>query len=75
MKWKSYQSPKSGEKQISTYFAFLPVRLDDGYTVWLQNFYAVETWDDGTTSTGFGFWKTNRTSLNHPNRPNTGSSK
>lgn len=70
MKWKT---TKSGEQRIATYFALLPIELDDGYTVWLQKYYGVETWDDGTTSTGFGHWKTNQTSSTHPHRPNTGS--
>jgi hypothetical protein len=70
MKWKT---TKSGEQRIATYFALLPTELDDGYTVWLQKYYSVETWDDGTTSTGIGYWKTTMTSSTHPHRPNTGS--
>lgn len=73
MRWKSYQGPKSGDKQIVKYFALLPTRLDDGYTVWLETYWATETWDDGTTSTGYGYWKTNYTSYNHPEKPDTGS--
>ena len=74
MRWKSYQGPKSGDKQIVKYFALFPTRLDDGYTVWLESFWAEQTWDDGTTSTGFGYWKTTRTSSDHPEKPDTGSS-
>jgi hypothetical protein len=73
MRWKSWQGPKSGEKQIVKYFAIAPTKLDDGYTVWLETYWAVETWDDGTTSTGVGYWKTTRTSIEHPDKPNTGS--
>lgn len=73
MRWKSWQGLKSGEKQIVKYFAIAPTKLDDGYTVWLETYWAVETWDDGTTSTGFGYWKTNRTSIEHPHKPSTGS--
>jgi hypothetical protein len=72
MRWKT-EKTKSGEKRAVTYFAILPTKLDDGYTVWLEHYYALETWDDGTTSTGFGYWKTNRTSVKHPDNPGTGS--
>lgn len=76
MKWKSYQSPKSGEKRVQKYFALWPAKLNDGYTVWLQSYWATEIWDDGTTSTEHnGYWKLRHTSVNHPDRPNTGSSK
>jgi hypothetical protein len=73
MKWKTKHEPRQWEKRIVTYFAFLPTKLDDGYTVWLQSYWAVESWDDGTTSIGFGYWKTKHTSSTHPDRPNTGS--
>ena len=74
MRWKSYIGPSSGEKQIVKYFAIAPTKLDDGYTVWLETYWAVETWDDGTTSTGVGYWKRNKTSSTHPHDPGTGSS-
>ena len=75
MRWKSHTSPKSGAKRVQKYFAIWPTKLNDGYTVWLQSYWAIEVWDDGTTSTGFGFWKTNGTCADHPYRPNTGSNK
>lgn len=75
MRWKSYTGPKSGAKRVQKYFAIWPTALNDGYTVWLQSYWAIETWDDGTTSTGFGFWKTNGIYADHPDRPNTGSNK
>jgi hypothetical protein len=73
MKWKTDAVLQSGEKRVVENFAFLPTELDDGYTVWLQKYYAVEIWDDGTTSIGFGYWKTKHTSSTHPDRPDTGS--
>lgn len=73
MKWKTEVNPRSGEQCIAEYFAVTPTALDDGYTVWLQKYYAIETWDDGTTGVGFGHWKTTQTSSTHPHRPNTGS--
>jgi len=66
MKWKTGTNPRSGEQHIAEYFAVTPTVLDDGYTVWLQKYYAIETWDDGTTGVGFGHWKTNRTSSTRP---------
>ena len=72
MRWKT-EKTKSGEKRVVTYFAILPTKLDDGYTVWLEYYWVEETWDDGTTSIGFGHWKTNRTSVKHPDNPGTGS--
>lgn len=72
MRWKT-EKIKSGNKRVVTYFAILPTELDDGYTVWLESYWALETWDDGTTSIGFGRWKTNRTSTTHPDNPGTGS--
>ena len=65
MRWKTDQ-PKSGNKQVVKYFALFPTKLSDGYTVWLETYWAVEVWDDGTTSTGHGFWKTRLTSSEHP---------
>ena len=52
MKWKTETNPRSGEQHIAEYFAVIPTALDDGYTVWLQKYYAIETWDDGTTGVG-----------------------
>lgn len=75
MKWRSYQGPKSGEKRINEYYAFVPTKLDDGYTVWLEKYWAVETWDDGTTSIGYGYWKTTKTSSTHPEKPTTGGNR
>jgi hypothetical protein len=72
MKWKT-EKIKSGEKQVFKNFALLPTKLDDGYTVWLEYYWAEEVWDDGTTSTGFGYWKTSRTSTKNPNLPDTGT--
>jgi hypothetical protein len=74
MKWKTNRIPRSGEKSTIRRFAFLPKKLDDGYTVWLEHYYALEVWDDGTTSTEHnGYWKLRHTSLYHPDRPNTGT--
>lgn len=73
MRWKSYKGPSSGAKQVQKYFALWPTQLNDGYTVWFQSYWAIETWDDGTTGVGFGYWKTNETSSTDPYAPGTGS--
>ena len=72
MRWKTEEN-KSGEKRVFKYFALVPTKLDDGYTVWLESYWAEEVWDDGTTSTGFGYWKTISTSTKNPNLPDTGT--
>jgi hypothetical protein len=56
MRWKTDKTVK-GSKRFVERYAFVPTKLDDGYTVWLENYWEVQTWDDGTTSTGYGYWK------------------
>lgn len=72
MRWKT-DKQKTGDRRVVKYFAFCPTELNDGHTVWLEHYYALETWDDGTTSTGFGYWKTKLTSVQHFDNPGTGS--
>lgn len=66
MKWKTADKIKSGDINYHQYFALWPTELSDGYTVWLERYWAKEVWDDGTTSTGFGHWKIVYTSVQHP---------
>lgn len=73
MRWKTNTSPKSGEKRATQYYAFLPTELDDGYTVWLEHYYVLECYDDGTTSTGVPFWKPLKKSMQNPLLPDTGT--
>jgi len=73
MKWKTNFPPAPWEKRIVEYFAILPTKLDDGYTVWLESYWAIETWNSGEFGTGFGYWQTTKTSREHPDKPNTGS--
>jgi hypothetical protein len=72
MRWKT-DSVKSGDRRVIRYFALLPTELNDEHTVWLERYYALEVWDDGTTSTGFGYWKTKLTSVQHFDNPKTGT--
>jgi aminopeptidase N len=74
MRWKT-NTLQNGNRRTVKYFALLPTDLDDGYTVWLESYWASEVWDDGTTSTGFGYWKMKSTSLYHPDKPTTGGNK
>ena len=41
MKWKSNSliSPR-----IRRCFAFLPIRLDDGFNIWLEHYWVIERW-------------------------------
>jgi hypothetical protein len=73
MYWQSWQDPKPGETRVSKYFALWPAKLDDGYTVWLESYWAIETWNSGEFGTGFGYWQTTKTSREHPDKPNTGT--
>ncbi len=72
MIWKTKQGPKSGDKRVEEYYAFLPTELDDGYTVWFETYYVLESYDDGTTSTGVPYWKPLRKTLKNPLKPDTG---
>jgi hypothetical protein len=71
MKWKT--NNQIGNKRFVRIYAFFPTKLDDGYTVWLEHYWEVQNWDDGTTSTGHGYWKKDKTSVNHPELPDTGT--
>lgn len=42
MKWKTAKRPKCNDERIGKYFAFLPVDIDDGNTVWLGWYYVPE---------------------------------
>jgi len=43
MKWKT--NPKHSLR-TKKYFAFIPIRCEDGYTVWLESYYQYERWDE-----------------------------
>lgn len=38
MKWKNEPYPRCGDERIITRFAYLPERLDNEYTVWLESY-------------------------------------
>ena len=74
MKWKT--NNMTGSKRITSAYAFIPTKLDDGYTVWMETYWVTETWDDGTTSdVGHGFWKNRKTSSKNPKKPDTGGNR
>ena len=68
MRWKTATKNKHGNKQIQQYFAFLPRELDDGYTVWLETYYALEQWHENMSH-----WRIVKTST-HPDNLGTGAS-
>lgn len=41
MKWKT-NLPKDGDTRIEKYYAFLPTVLTNGWTVWLEEYFAEE---------------------------------
>jgi hypothetical protein len=42
MRWKKKRHPNVGDIRIKTKFAFLPTKLNDGYTVWLEKYEIIE---------------------------------
>lgn len=48
MRWKTFDGFKNGDTRVSKYFALFPVDLEDGYTVWLESYWAVERFDTGS---------------------------
>ena len=75
MRWKTAAKNKHGDKRIEQRFAFLPTELDDGYTVWLEPYYALEQWYENNTDTAMSHWRIVKTSIAHPDNPGTGTSK
>jgi len=70
MRWKTDNGLKNGDRRKVKRFALFPIALDDGYTVWLEPYWAEEEWEvvynDGY-STG---WRTIRTWCEKKARPN-----
>lgn len=61
MRWITHKNRKPidpGEVQFVKYFAFIPTKLDDGFTVWLEMYWAEQKWFVGMSE---GFWETTRT--------------
>jgi hypothetical protein len=38
VKWKHTAAPRLGDERTEIRFAWLPTKLDDGYTVWLETY-------------------------------------
>lgn len=73
MRWKTPPKTKQDTERVARYFAFFPTELDDGYTVWLEGYYAKECWEVYITNSYLNSWRTARTSIFHPDDPGTGS--
>lgn len=74
MRWKTKSKNRSGDTRVVARFALLPTKLSDGYTVWLESYWAVETWWVGPKGIiDVQRWKTKYTSVAHPDKPKTGS--
>mgnify|MGYP000861225753 CR=1 FL=1 len=67
MRWKTPQGIQHGDRRTVWYFALFPTKLDDGYTVWLERYWAEEVWQVCEYDGYFAFWKTIKTSINRPN--------
>lgn len=74
MKWKTATKNKHGDMQTQQYFAFWPKELDDGYTVWLEPYYALEQWYENSADTAMSHWRIVKTSIAHLDNTGTGSS-
>jgi hypothetical protein len=72
MRWKTSEQPKDGDTRIVRRYAYTPTNLDDGYTVWLESYYAVEKWRV-IHFYGQNHWKLIKTSSKHPDDPGTGT--
>ena len=79
MRWKHTKDDRNfiqrGRTRHTKRFAWLPTKLDDGTTVWLESYWHTQRWDDGTTSGEEGFWNSGKRYSHHPDRPHTGTSK
>jgi hypothetical protein len=79
MKWKNTKDARKfiqkGRTRHIKKFAYLPVKLDDGHSIWLESYWHTQRWDDGTTTENSigGFWNKGKTSTKHPGRPDTGT--
>ena len=72
MRWKT-EKTEDGTERVVRYFALFPKELDDGYTVWLETYYAKEIWYEFETDSSMNHWKTIKTGVQHPNDPGTGT--
>ena len=64
MKWKTETGPEKGEERVVRYFAFWPTQLSNGYTVWLERYWAVERWEYIHTDVSSSYWRLVRTYSN-----------
>jgi hypothetical protein len=55
MKWKHPPAPRLGDERTETRFAWLPTKLDDGYTVWLETYSVHLRYEACMVPTKFGY--------------------
>jgi hypothetical protein len=73
MRWKTTRGYQQGDQRTVRYFALWPVNLDDGSTVWLERYYAVEQWQEFESDYLMNYWKVIKTSIDHPYKTAAGS--
>lgn len=74
MRWKTEnETPADATKRVARYYALWPKELDDGYTVWLEHYWAEERYERFIGDPKKNYWRTVKTSVCHPDKPNTGS--
>ena len=54
MKWKAKKAPELGTKKVTMHFAWVPVELSDGDTVWLEVYFKEHVFD---WSSGACLWR------------------
>lgn len=52
MRWKT-ETPKIGDIRERIKFAWTPTKLDDGHTVWLEQYHVTECYEDRWIRTKF----------------------
>jgi hypothetical protein len=70
MRWKTDNGPYRGDRQRRKRFAFFPTPLSDGYTVWLEQYWAEEEWESDSYDGTLSRWRTVRTWCEKKARPN-----
>jgi hypothetical protein len=66
MKWK-HTTPKLGDERLEIRFAWLPTKLSDGYTVWLEEYRVHFRYESRMEATKFMVRRTERWHISFTN--------
>lgn len=73
MRWKKKDILPAGTTKTFRRFAWVPIELHDGYTVWLEHYWITEMYEVIYNDPRLNYWRIIKTSIHHPDKPNTGS--